>query len=186
MATNSSSYQEAALTLPDIELDDRLGIEIDGGNIYLAAFDKRTSKSILLLNEHDQIATPTTVAFVDDEILVGESASRQLDTNAENTFRHLDQLLGQLFASGVIQAYVKNEKHVVVQQNNRCLLRIPNRNKCMSPEDLIALMLAKVTHVAATKYNHTFQSASWALRISDSCSVRRSPSMCRGCNPCWF
>ena len=172
MATNSSSCQEATLTLPDNDLGDRLGIEIVGGNMYFAAFDKKTSKSILLLNEHDQIATPTTVAFVDDKVLVGEPASRQLDTNAENTFRHLDQLLGQPLDDSDIQAYAKNEKHVVVQQNNRCLLRIPNRNKYMSPEDLIALMLVEVTHVAATKYDHTFQSASWALSYEDLCFER--------------
>ncbi len=172
MATNSTSRQDAGVTLPDSNLGDCLVIEIECGNIYLAAFDKKASKSILLLNKHDQIATPTTVAFVDDEVLVGESAARRIVTNAENTFRHLDQLLGEPFEDEVIQSYAKGEKHVVVQQNHRCLLRIPSRNKYMSAEKLIALIIAQTARFAATKYNHTFQSISWAFSFMDSSSER--------------
>ncbi len=148
MATNSNSCPDATVNLPASHLDDRLGIEIEGENIYFAAFDKKMSKSVLLLNEHEQIATPTTVAFVNDEVLVGESACRQLDTNAENTFRHLGQLLGALVEEKVVQSYAKSEKHVVVQQNERCLLRIPSRNKYVSAEELIAIILATMAQFA--------------------------------------
>jgi molecular chaperone DnaK (HSP70) len=34
-------------------------------------------------------ATPITVDFVDDEVLIGESARAQIYTNATNTFRAL-------------------------------------------------------------------------------------------------
>jgi molecular chaperone DnaK (HSP70) len=111
------------------DFDDRLGIAIGSGCIYVVAFDKKRCKPILLSNKDGRTKTPLTIAFVGDEHMIGEAAQAQHHPNAANTFRDLDKLLGKNVQSKVVKNYTKNEKHVIVQQNSRCLLHIPSCNK---------------------------------------------------------
>jgi Hsp70 protein len=98
MVSNSNLYHDSPQRTPNSDqsnrmmnngLDNGVGIETKSGYLYLAAVDRNILKSTLLSNEHGQTATPITVAFVDDEVLIGESARTQIYTNSTNTFRAL-------------------------------------------------------------------------------------------------
>jgi molecular chaperone DnaK (HSP70) len=156
----------------DNNLDDRLGIEIRSGFVYVAAYDKERCKPMLLENADGHTKTSLTIAFVGDEHVIGRAAQAQQDANADNTFRDLDTLLGSSFQDKAVQDYAKNEKHVIVQQNGRCLLHIPFSDKYESAEQLIAFVLRKVVNVAASKYKATFRSASFALKYDSLRSKR--------------
>jgi molecular chaperone DnaK (HSP70) len=69
----------------DNDFDDQLGIEIRSGCIYVAAYDKKGCKPMLLANEDGQTETPLTIASDGDEHVIGEAAQTQQNANAENT-----------------------------------------------------------------------------------------------------
>jgi Hsp70 protein len=167
MALQSSTDNNQSNRSTDFDLDDRVGIEIKDGNIYLAAFDKRNSKSILLLNEHGHTATPMTIAFADDEVLIGESARDQVNTNAENTVRDVHRLLGIPFECATSLAKRSTLNPVIVQRNKQWLLRIPSANRYMSPAELVALVLRSLASFATTKYHHKFRLATIAMNSHD-------------------
>ena len=168
----TSPGKDQSQQMMDNNFDDRLGIEIGSGCIYVAAYDKRSCKPMLLANQDGKTETRLTISFDDDEHVIGEAAQAQQNANAANTFRDLDKLLGGNIQDKGIRDYAKNEKHVIVQQNSRCLLHIPSSNKYQSPEQLIAFVLRKVINFAASKYNSTFRSASFALKADYLLSER--------------
>lgn len=172
-AYRSPTYDDHNKKSASYDLDDRLGIEFSSGNLYLAAFDKKTSKAILLPDEHGDKATPVAVAFVGDEILIGKAARDQCCDNSENTFMELDTLLGCSFDNARVQIYASRWKHKVVQRNNHRSLYVPSRNKYMSAEELVAQLLVKSASIAAASSNHTFRFATFALSSDDLSRQRR-------------
>jgi molecular chaperone DnaK (HSP70) len=80
-----------------------LAIGIDLGTAYSCVGVYRNDQFEIIPNEHGHVKTPNYVAFVGDQLLVGEDALAQADQNPTNTIFNLKKLIGRRFTDPQIQ-----------------------------------------------------------------------------------
>lgn len=84
------------------------------------------------------------------------------------------QLLGMPLESAVGLSYTKHSKHSLVTRDNRCLLRVPRKNFCVSPEELLAHVLREIVRLARTRCKRAFSSAMLMLDSTELRSQNRT------------
>jgi len=118
-----------------------IGIDLGTTNSCVAVMEGDKPK--VIENAEGDRTTPSVVAFVNDEVLVGQPAKRQSVTNPENTLYAIKRLIGRTFDEDVVQKDIKLVPYKIVKADNGDAWVEANGKK-MSPPEVSARILQKL------------------------------------------
>ena len=123
-----------------------IGIDLGTTNSCVAIIEG--GKARVIENSEGDRTTPSIVAFTkDDEVLVGQSATRQAVTNPSNTLHAVKRLIGRRFTDDVVQKDIKMVPYKIVQAENGDAW-VEAQGKKMSPPEISARVLMKMKKTA--------------------------------------
>jgi molecular chaperone DnaK len=116
---------------------------------------------LVLENSEGKRTTPSVVAFTKSgERLVGEAAKRQAVTNSRNTVYSVKRFMGRKFDE--VQEEVKRVPYKVVRASNgdaHIEVEVEGKPKAFSPQEISAMILAKLKADAETRLGETITQA---------------------------
>jgi molecular chaperone DnaK len=119
-----------------------VGIDLGTTNSVVAVMEG--GQPTVILNSEGSRLTPSVVAFKKDgERLVGQLARRQAVINPENTVFSVKRFIGRRFAE-VEQERTRVPYRVVEGPNQQVRIALPNAGKDLTPEEISAMVLAKL------------------------------------------
>ena len=125
-------------------------IGIDLGTTYSCVGIFKNGRVEIIPNEFGNRITPSTVAFTDDEKLVGEAAKNQASLNPLRTVYVVKRLIGRNFADKEVQRDLKYLSYKIVDKAGKPYVSIETTagKKTLSPEEVSAMILVKMKEVA--------------------------------------
>lgn len=136
-----------------------LGIDLGTGNSCMSIIE--SGEPTILENAEGKRTTPSIVGFTKSgEILVGESAKRQVITNAANTVYAVKRLMGQPYKD--IKEFVDKLPYKVVEASNgmcEIIVELGGEEKHYTPEQISAMILQKLKTDAEAKLGTTITDA---------------------------
>jgi molecular chaperone DnaK len=124
-----------------------IAIDLGTTNSCLAIMENGNAK--VIENSEGARTTPSIVAYLDNEQLVGQAAKRQAVTNPEHTIFEAKRLIGRRFNSPSVQADLKTLPYKIVEADNGDAW-IEARGKARSPAEVSAQILLKMKQTAET------------------------------------
>lgn len=127
---------------------------------YAVGFDLGTTYSCVGVYQHDKVeivsndqgnrTTPSWVAFTSTEVLIGEAAKNQVNSNPENTVFDAKRFIGRYFDDKTV---VEDSKHLtcpVVNRNNKPVFKVQYQGteRCYTPEEISSYVLIKLKQIA--------------------------------------
>ena len=136
-----------------------LGIDLGTTNSCMAVME--AGEPVVLENSEGARTTPSVVAFAKGgERLVGQAAKRQAVTNPQNTIFSAKRLIGRKYAElteedrklpySIVEA-ANGDAHIQVE--------VDGEKKTYSPQELSAMVLAKMKADAEAKLGETIEEA---------------------------
>ncbi|MGB3916808.1 molecular chaperone DnaK [Thiothrix litoralis] len=122
-----------------------IGIDLGTTNSCVAVMDG--DKPRVIENAEGDRTTPSIIAFMDDEVLVGQTAKRQAVTNPENTLYAIKRLIGRRFQEDAVQKDIKLVPYKIVKADNGDAW-VDVRGKKMAPPEISARVLMKMKKTA--------------------------------------
>jgi molecular chaperone DnaK len=122
-----------------------IGIDLGTTNSCVAVMDG--DKPRVIENAEGDRTTPSIIAFMDDEVLVGQTAKRQAVTNPENTLYAIKRLIGRRFEEDAVQKDIKLVPYRIVKADNGDAW-VDVRGKKMAPPEISARVLMKMKKTA--------------------------------------
>ncbi|WXB47409.1 MAG: molecular chaperone DnaK [Candidatus Shikimatogenerans sp. Tmey] len=125
-----------------------IGIDLGTTNSCVSVMEG-TSYNVIPNSEGKRI-TPSIVAFIDDEIKIGDPAKRQSIVNPLKTIYSIKRIMGKKFSE--IQDIIKNIPYKIVEGNNH----IPNiiiGEKKYTPQEISAMILQRLKITAEDYLN---------------------------------
>jgi molecular chaperone DnaK len=122
-----------------------IGIDLGTTNSCVAIMDG--DKPRVIENSEGDRTTPSIIAFMDDEVLVGQTAKRQAVTNPENTLYAIKRLIGRRFQEDAVQKDIKLVPYKIVKADNGDAW-VDVRGKKMAPPEISARVLMKMKKTA--------------------------------------
>ena len=125
-------------------------IGIDLGTCYSCVSVLNDGKVEIIQNEHGNRITPSYVAFVNGQRLVGDDARVQVNINPSQTVFDAKRLIGRKFNDPMIQKDVKLWPFKVVNRNGNPIIEIlvDGTKKRFQPEEISSMILAKMKQTA--------------------------------------
>lgn len=120
-----------------------IGIDLGTTNSCVAVMENGAPK--IIINEEGARTTPSVIAYVKNDIIVGQSAKRQSVTNAENTVYSAKRLIGMNY-DDLTPVEKKFPFKVVKLENGSAGVKINDKN--MSPPEISAKVLQKMKKAA--------------------------------------
>ena len=115
-----------------------VGIDLGTTNSCVSVLLGTDKKPRVIENAEGNMTTPTIVAFVNDEIIVGRDAQRQAYKNPKGTFYAVKRLIGQKYQS--ILSWIKSLSYDVVEGENGEAVILHN-NKQYKPAQILSYVL---------------------------------------------
>ncbi|KAA0203771.1 hypothetical protein HAZT_HAZT004032 [Hyalella azteca] len=130
--------------------DYAIGIDLGTSNSCVGVV--RNGRVEIIVNEHGDRLTPSFVAFTEDERLIGESAKLQRTMNPANTVYEVKRLIGRKFSDEAVQKKLPHLPYRVVDDsgNPKICVRYRATEKIFTPEEISAMVLAKIKETAET------------------------------------
>ena len=122
-----------------------IGIDLGTTNSCVAIMDG--DKPRVIENAEGDRTTPSIIAFMEDEVLVGQTAKRQAVTNPENTLFAIKRLIGRRFEEDAVQKDIKLVPYKIVKADNGDAW-VDVRGKKMAPPEISARVLMKMKKTA--------------------------------------
>ncbi|KAI3426260.1 hypothetical protein D9Q98_008635 [Chlorella vulgaris] len=129
-------------------------IGVDLGTCFSCVGVWQEGRVQILENDSGNRTTPSMVAFTDEERLVGEAARNQAAQNPHNTVFDAKRLIGMHFSDPAVQADIAHMPFKVVKADgDKPSIQVMYRgaSKTMAPEEISALVLAKMRDIAVAK-----------------------------------
>ncbi|MCY0877886.1 MAG: molecular chaperone DnaK [Firmicutes bacterium] len=119
-----------------------VGIDLGTTNSVIAVMEG--GQPTVVLNTEGSRLTPSVVAFTKNgERLVGQLARRQAVMNPENTVFSIKRFIGRRFDE-VTEERARVPYKVVSGPNNQVRVELPNAGESLTPEQISAMVLAKL------------------------------------------
>ena len=122
-----------------------IGIDLGTTNSCVAVMEG--DKPRVIENSEGDRTTPSVVAFVDDEVLVGQTAKRQAVTNPQNTLYAVKRLIGRRFDEDAVQKDIKLVPYKIIKADNGDAW-VEAQGKKMAPPEVSARVLMKMKKTA--------------------------------------
>ena len=136
-----------------------LGIDLGTTNSCMAVME--AGEPVVLENSEGARTTPSVVAFAKGgERLVGQAAKRQAVTNPRNTIFSAKRLIGRKFAE--LTKEDKKLPYTIVEAPNgdaHIEVEVDGEKKTYSPQEISAMVLAKMKSDAEAKLGETIEEA---------------------------
>lgn len=128
----------------------KFGIGIDLGTTYSCVAVFKDDRVEIIANDQGNRTTPSWVAFTDKEILVGEAAKIQVNSNLENTVYDAKRFIGKYYNDDSIQNDIKHLTSKVIDKNNKPLFQVNYKNELheYTPEEISSYILIKMKTTA--------------------------------------
>lgn len=133
-----------------------IGIDLGTTNSCVAVMDG--DKPRVIENSEGDRTTPSVVAFMEEEVLVGQTAKRQAVTNPENTLYAVKRLIGRRFDEDAVQKDIKLVPYKIVKADNGDAW-VEARGKKMAPPEVAARVLQKMKKTAEDYLGETVTEA---------------------------
>ncbi|GAB6022649.1 Endoplasmic reticulum chaperone BiP [Chamberlinius hualienensis] len=137
-------------------------IGIDLGTTYSSVAVWAGHRVEVIQNEFGNRFTPSYVSFMDDDsILVGEAALWQAPINPKNTIFNTKRLIGLQWDDPLIQAEIRNLSFTIIENDEKPVIQIQTSSgfKSFTPEEISAIILAKMKKIAERFLNKTVTDA---------------------------
>lgn len=111
----------------------------------------------VIANEHGNRTTPSWVAFVENERLIGESAKNLISADPKNVIYAVKRFIGRTFDDPVVQQEMKNVTYKIVNDGkNRPQIEVEymNETKRFYPEEISAMVIGKMKDIAESYLGH--------------------------------
>ncbi|MEV4779036.1 molecular chaperone DnaK [Burkholderia sp. LMU1-1-1.1] len=122
-----------------------IGIDLGTTNSCVAVMEGGQAK--VIENAEGARTTPSVVAYLDDEILVGASAKRQAVTNPKNTLYAVKRLIGRKFDEAEVQKDIHLMPYTIIRADNGDAW-IEARGNKLAPQQVSAEVLRKMKQTA--------------------------------------
>src|SRR5216683_2911173 len=127
---------------------DDIAIGIDLGTSYSCVSVVQEGQPVVIPNEWGELTHASVVSFLDDEsVLVGNTAKKNIITNAETTVYSAKRLIGRYYFSDEVKKAQAVMPYQIVEGPNNAV-RIAVRDKTYSLPDISALVLKEMKAVA--------------------------------------
>lgn len=123
-----------------------IGIDLGTTNSAVAIVEGNEAR--ILENEEGGRTTPSTVAFTDENILVGLPAKRQATINSQNTFFATKRLIGRKFEDEEVQRDLINTPYKIIAHENGDAWVTTSSGRKISPSQISGYILQKMKEVA--------------------------------------
>jgi len=118
-----------------------IGIDLGTTNSAMAVYENGEAK--IMANKEGRNTTPSIVAFTDKgEVLVGETAKRQMVTNPKKTVYSVKRIMGLMCNEEKAQEAKDRLPYDVVDKNGACAIEIDG--KVYTPQEISAKILMKL------------------------------------------
>ena len=118
-----------------------IGIDLGTTNSCVAVMEG--GKARVLENSEGDRTTPSIIAYMDDEIVVGAPAKRQAVTNPANTLYAIKRLIGRKYDEDVVQRDIDLMPYKIVKAKNGDAW-VEVNGKQMAPPEVSARVLMKL------------------------------------------
>lgn len=131
-------------------------VAIDFGTTSMKVGVWKNNTFEMILNEHNNSATPAVVAFTPSGRLFGEDAVKQMETNPKNTIYGIKKLIGRKFNHQDIQNFENQFPFKIIIENNYPLIEVDfkNETKRFRVEQIVAMLLSKMKQLAEQYLGH--------------------------------
>lgn len=133
-----------------------IGIDLGTTNSCVAIMEGGKPK--VIENSEGARTTPSIVAYLDDEILVGAPAKRQAVTNPEKTLFAVKRLIGRRFEDDVVQKDIKMVPYKIMKADNGDAW-VKVGDKKLAPPQVSAEILRKMKKTAEDYLGETVTEA---------------------------
>ena len=118
-----------------------IGIDLGTTNSAMAVYENGEAK--IIPNKEGRNTTPSIVAFTDKgEVLVGETAKRQMVTNPKKTVYSVKRIMGLMCNEDKAKEAKERLPYDVVDKNGACAIEIDG--KVYTPQEISAKILMKL------------------------------------------
>ncbi|MFS7922635.1 putative Heat shock protein 70 family [Helianthus anomalus] len=135
----------------DGEQKEAPAIGIDLGTTYSCVAVWKHNRVEIIPNEQGNRTTPSTVAFRDEERLVGDGAKNQAAMNPANTIFDAKRLIGRRYSDPNVQADMKLWPFEVIKwfpDTPKIVVSYEGQTKRFSAEEILAMILGKMKETA--------------------------------------
>ncbi|KAK1437157.1 hypothetical protein QVD17_02943 [Tagetes erecta] len=133
------------------EGNDTPAIGIDLGTTYSCVAVWKHNRVEIIQNDQGNRTTPSTVAFVDDERLIGDAAKNQAAMNPSNTIFDAKRLIGRRFSDSNVQEDMKLWPFKVIKGSKdkpKIVVCYKGQEKEFLAEEISAMVLGKMKETA--------------------------------------
>ncbi|GBE07263.1 chaperone protein DnaK [bacterium BMS3Bbin11] len=118
-----------------------IGIDLGTTNSCVAVMEGGEAR--VLENSEGERTTPSIIAYMDDEVVVGAPAKRQAVTNPANTLYAIKRLIGRKFDEDVVQRDIELMPYKILKAKNGDAW-VEVHGKKMAPPEVSARVLMKL------------------------------------------
>lgn len=126
-----------------------IGIDLGDESCYIAV--ARQGGIETLANDYSLRATPSCVAFTEQNRVMGVAAKNQANTNFKNTVLHFKHFIGKKFRDPSVQAALSSLPYAVVETSGGGIgikVSYQCEDKIFSPTDITAMLFTKLKLLA--------------------------------------
>lgn len=128
----------------------KFAIGIDLGTSYSRAAVWQNNRVEIIPNIEGALTTPSSVAFVGTQCLIGEAATKQVDRNPSNTVTDAKRIIGRRFNDGNLQADMKHWPFKVISKDDNPVIQVEFGGETVTlvPEEISSIILTKMKKAA--------------------------------------
>lgn len=140
----------------------KVSIGIDLGTTYSCVGVWQNDRVEIIANDQGQRTTPSYVAFIQNERLIGDAAKNQIAINPQNTVFDAKRLIGRKFSEQSVQSDMKHWPFKVVSgKDDKPLIEVSyqEETKQFTPEEISSMVLTKMKEIAESYLGESVTSA---------------------------
>ncbi|KIM55850.1 hypothetical protein SCLCIDRAFT_133745 [Scleroderma citrinum Foug A] len=136
-------------------------VGIDLGTTYSCVGVWQNDRVEIIANDQGNRTTPSYVAFLDNERLIGDAAKNQVAMNPHNTVFDAKRLIGRKFDDAEVQSDIKHFPFKVVSRSGKPYIQVEYRGetKEFTPEEISSMVLTKMKEIAEAYLGTTVTNA---------------------------
>ncbi|KAL4068054.1 heat shock cognate 70 [Scleroderma citrinum] len=136
-------------------------VGIDLGTTYSCVGVWQNDRVEIIANDQGNRTTPSYVAFLENERLIGDAAKNQVAMNPHNTVFDAKRLIGRKFDDAEVQADIKHFPFKVINKAGKPSIQVQYRGetKDFTPEEISSMVLTKMKEIAEAYLGTTIKNA---------------------------